>query len=145
MGWVTGSKPNTPVTAGSSGCFTGWSPPGLPGVTIAANSILFIIAWEFMALGAFFLVTTEDEDRAVREAGWIYLVATHTAALALFALFALMHNATGSFALTAVPAGSTTTAIFLLAVAGFGLKAGIMPLHVWFRARMRWRRAMSRR
>src|ERR1051326_8733645 len=87
-----------------------------------------------MALGAFFLVTTEDEDPAVREAGWIYLIATHTATLSLFALFALLRSATGSYELTALPddvAPHVATAIFLLAVIGFGFKAGLMPLHIW--------------
>ena len=114
--------------------FYGLVTAALAGVTIAANSILFLIAWEIMALSAFFLITTEDEDRTVREAGWLYLVATHTATLCLFALFALLRNVTGSFALVALPDGlgpGIATAIFLLAIIGFGLKAGVMPLHVW--------------
>ena len=44
-------------------------------------------------------------------------------------------TATGSFDLGPVSQGALTagelTAIFLLALVGFGLKAGIMPLHVW--------------
>ncbi len=114
--------------------FYGLVTAAMAGVTIAANSILFLVAWEIMALSAFFLITTEDEDRTVREVGWIYLVATHTATLCLFALFALLRNVTGSFALVALPDGPGTgiaTAIFLLATIGFGLKAGMMPLHVW--------------
>ena len=114
--------------------FYGLVTAALAGVTIAANSILFLVAWEIMALSAFFLITTEDEDRAVSEAGWLYLVATHTATLCLFALFALLRNVTGSFALVALPDGlgaGVATAIFLLAIIGFGLKAGVMPLHIW--------------
>ncbi len=87
-----------------------------------------------MALSAFFLVTTEDEREEVRDAGWVYLVATHTATLCLFALFALLRLASGNFGLAplsaAVPPG-LSTAIFVLALIGFGIKAGIMPLHVW--------------
>jgi hydrogenase-4 component B len=104
-------------------------------MVIARNSILFLFGWEIMALSAFFLVTTEDHDREVRETGWIYLVATHVATLSLFALFALLRVATGSFALTRLLPESLSpgaaTAIFALALFGFGLKAGIMPLHVW--------------
>ena len=114
--------------------FYGLVTAALAGVTIAANSILFLVAWEIMALSAFFLITTEDEDRAVSEAGWLYLVATHTATLCLFALFALLRNVTGSFALVALPDGlgaGVATAMFLLAIIGFGLKAGVMPLHIW--------------
>jgi hydrogenase-4 component B len=104
-------------------------------VVVARNGVLFLAAWEVMALAAFFLVTTEDREEPVRQAGWVYLVATHTATLCLFALFALLRAATGSFTLAPLAEGAVTpglaTAIFVLALAGFGLKAGIMPLHVW--------------
>ncbi|MEX2285714.1 MAG: proton-conducting transporter membrane subunit [Planctomycetaceae bacterium] len=104
-------------------------------VVVAQNAVLFLMAWEIMALSAFFLVTTEDEDESVRDAGWVYLVATHSAALCLFAMFALLRSVVGSFAMVPLPEGSITpgmaNAVFLLALTGFGLKAGIMPLHVW--------------
>jgi hydrogenase-4 component B len=108
---------------------------GLSLLVIARNSILFLFGWEIMALSAFFLVTTEDDDREVREAGWLYLVATHTATLSLFALFALLYSVNGSFTLGPLNRDALTpgvkTAIFALALVGFGLKAGIMPLHIW--------------
>jgi hydrogenase-4 component B len=104
-------------------------------LVVARNSILFLFGWEIMALSAFFLVTTEDQDTEVRTAGWIYLVAAHVATLCLIALFILLREAGGSFALHPLAEGSVTpnmsTAIFVLALVGFGLKAGIMPLHVW--------------
>jgi hydrogenase-4 component B len=88
-----------------------------------------------MALSAFFLVTTEDEQKQVRETGWMYLVATHIATLCLFGLFALLRQVSGSFTLAPLNEGAltsgTATQIFILVLAGFGLKAGIMPLHVW--------------
>ena len=102
---------------------------------VARNSLLFLVGWEIMALAAFFLVTTEDHDREVRAAGWVYLACTHTATLCLFALFALLRSAIGSFSLTSIPAeaitGSFETAVFTLAVLGFGMKAGVVPLHLW--------------
>jgi hydrogenase-4 component B len=104
-------------------------------VVVARNAVLFLVAWETMALGAFFLVTTEDEDESVREVGWVYLVATHSATLCLFAMFALLYRMVGSFELAPLGADTFTpgmaTAVFLLALVGFGLKAGLMPLHVW--------------
>lgn len=108
---------------------------GMAVVVIARNSILFLFGWEIMALSAFFLVTTEEDDREVRETGWLYLVSTHTATLCLFAVFALLHTAHGSFALAPLAQDSLTptmaTAAFALSLAGFGIKAGLMPLHVW--------------
>ena len=46
-------------------------------VVLARNGVLFLVAWEVMALASFFLVTFEDEKDSVREAGWTYLVASH--------------------------------------------------------------------
>ncbi|HLJ12197.1 MAG TPA: proton-conducting transporter membrane subunit, partial [Planctomycetaceae bacterium] len=115
--------------------FYGTMAAGMALLVIARNSILFLFGWEIMAVSAFFLVSTEDDRQEVRETGWIYLVATHSATLCLFALFAILYSATGTFALAPLEAKSltpgTATAIFVLALLGFGLKAGIMPLHVW--------------
>jgi hydrogenase-4 component B len=102
---------------------------------IARNAVLFLVGWEIMALSAFFLVATEDHHPAVREAGWLYLAATHVGTLCLFGLFALLRAAAGDFLLAPFADGAVSpalqTAIFVLALVGFGLKAGVMPLHVW--------------
>jgi hydrogenase-4 component B len=115
--------------------FFGLVPAGMALMVVARNALLFLMAWEVMTLAAFFLVSTEDEDPEVREAGWHYLVATHVGVLALLGMFAILRSATGSFDLGPVLPGVLTagelTAVFLLALLGFGLKAGIMPLHVW--------------
>jgi hydrogenase-4 component B len=116
--------------------FYGLLTAGMALVVVAANSILFLFGWEIMGLAAFFLVITEDRDQQAREAGWTYLVATHLGALCLFALFALLYKANwSSFALQPLAEGrlspSMATAVFVLALLGFGVKAGIMPLHVW--------------
>ncbi|MGC8559868.1 MAG: proton-conducting transporter membrane subunit [Phycisphaerae bacterium] len=114
--------------------FYGLFVAGMVLVTVADDGLAFIIAWEIMALASFFLIATEDQHAACRQAAWVYFVATHLATLLLMALFALLHAATGSFLLVAVPAAAgwkIETAIFLTALAGFGLKAGIMPLHFW--------------
>src|SRR6266849_5442896 len=96
--------------------FYGTLTAGMALLVIARNSILFLFGWELMALSAFFLVTTEDDRSEAREAGWIYLVAAHVATLCLFALFALLRGASGSFTLAPLHEGEvapgTTTAIF---------------------------------
>ncbi len=104
-------------------------------VVLARDSVLFLVAWEVMALAAFFAATADDDDAEVRRAGWIYLVATHMGTLCLMALFALLRHVSGSTALQPVAAGLLTSAaastIFILAMVGFGFKAGLVPLHVW--------------
>jgi hydrogenase-4 component B len=115
--------------------FYGTLTAGMALLVIARDGILFLFGWEFMALSGFFLVATEDEKLEVREASWIYLVATHVATLCLFALFSLLRTASGSFALAPLDADRMSpgiqTAVFVLALVAFGLKAGVMPLHVW--------------
>jgi hydrogenase-4 component B len=115
--------------------FYGLVTAGMALLVVARNSLLFLVGWEIMALAAFFLVTTDDHEREVRAAGWVYLACTHTATLCLFGLFALLRSAVGSFSLTSIPdeaiTGTFETAVFTLAVLGFGLKAGVMPMHLW--------------
>ena len=107
----------------------------LAAVVLAGDGVAFLFAWEIMALAAFLLVTTEDERAEVRQAGWIYLVSTHVGTLALFALFALWWAVSGSLELRPLSAlaarPGVASALFLLAFLGFGLKAGIVPMHFW--------------
>jgi hydrogenase-4 component B len=115
--------------------FYGLVTAGIAVVLVARSTMLFLAGWEVMALSAFFLVSAEEDKKEARDAGWLYLISTHAATLTLFALFALLHDATASFALAPLPMGVAASpvgrAIFLLALGGFGLKAGLMPLHVW--------------
>jgi formate hydrogenlyase subunit 3/multisubunit Na+/H+ antiporter MnhD subunit len=103
-------------------------------VLTARNAILFLMAWEVMTLASFFLVTWEDERREVREAGWVFLVATHVGTAFLLAFFAILGTRAHSLdfdAFALLPAGALGGACFLMAVAGFGTKAGFVPFHVW--------------
>src|SRR5262249_55059131 len=86
--------------------FYGLVAAGMALLVFARNSILFLFGWEIMALSAFFLVTTEDDDPEVCATGWIYLAAAHTATLFLFALFALLRAASGSFTLQPLEPGT---------------------------------------
>ena len=106
-------------------------------VVVAHSVVLFFIAWELMAISSYVLIVTEHERADVRRAGLIYLVATHTATLALFAMFAVWIGSAGdwSFATLAGAApllGAGTHGVLLaLALFAFGFKAGVVPLHIW--------------
>jgi hydrogenase-4 component B len=105
-------------------------------VTVARDGFLFLVCWEIMSLASFFLVTAEHEIREVRHAGWIYLIATHLATAFLMAFFVLLFKESGSFSfhdfVNLGPISSALAGIlFLLALIGFGTKAGIFPFHVW--------------
>jgi formate hydrogenlyase subunit 3/multisubunit Na+/H+ antiporter MnhD subunit len=109
---------------------------GMTLVLLARNAVLFLSAWELMAVSSFFLVTFEHERESVRSAGWIYLVATHLGTGFLLVFFILMGRETGSMDFTiwaaqGIHAPELAGMLFLLAVVGFGTKAGFMPFHVW--------------
>ncbi len=105
-------------------------------VVVARNAVLFLVAWEVMSLASYFLVTFDDEDEKVCAAGMTYLVATHLGTAFLLAFFVLLGQPAGSLDFNALaaasgPASATGSSLFLLALVGFGTKAGFMPLHVW--------------
>ena len=108
---------------------------GMAMLTISDNGIDFLVAWEVMALSTFFVIATEDQKPAARQAAWVYLVATHVGTLLLFALFGILRVISGSFLLRPLLPGQAgmglQTVIFLLALVGFGFKAGMVPLHLW--------------
>lgn len=100
-------------------------------VLVTANGLHFLIAWELFTVSAYFLVTLERQKREVRAAGWLYLAASHVSMMCLFAFFALLAARTGSWELGAMRDRPELAPLFWLALAGFGLKAGLFPLHVW--------------
>ena len=104
-------------------------------VVLARNGVLFLMAWEVMSLASFFLVMFEDDKPAVRQAGWTYLVATHLGTAFLLVLFFLLGRQSGSLDFDGfrgqTGVGAMPSVVFLLAVVGFGTKAGFMPFHVW--------------
>ena len=107
---------------------------GLALVVTAAHAVLFLLAWELMAVSAFFLVATDDDKPEVRRAAWVYLVATHAGTACLFAAFALLRAGSGSFEIQRVALSPSASVVFVLGVVGFGMKAGIVPLHFWLPA-----------
>ncbi len=105
-------------------------------VVTARAVVPFLIAWESMAVLAYFLVVFESEKADVRRAGLIYLVATHTGTLALFAMFAFWGRSAGLLSFEALAASAVSlpaqgALVLGLALVGFGLKAGLVPLHFW--------------
>jgi hydrogenase-4 component B len=107
----------------------------MAGVVTSQAVVPFLISWEVMAVSAFLLVIFENEREDVRRAGLLYLVLTHTSMLALLAMFAGWGRSAGdltfaTLAETGLP-GASGTLILVLALVGFGMKAGVVPLHVW--------------
>ena len=104
-------------------------------VCLAANALLFLAAWEVMALAGFVLVWTEHERPEAQRAAFVYLASAHAGNLALFAAFALLGRMAGSFefaAMSGLDGGSRLAGwVYVLGLLGFGLKAGLVPFHFW--------------
>lgn len=100
-------------------------------VLLSSNGLHFLIAWELFALSGFFLITLDRQRREIRAAGWLYLAASHAGTLCLFAFFAALAGRTGSWELGPMRAHPELGPLFWLAFAGFAVKAGLFPLHIW--------------
>ncbi|MCC6751431.1 MAG: oxidoreductase [Deltaproteobacteria bacterium] len=106
-------------------------------VLVARQALLFLVAWEAMTLLAYLLVTVDHGEAEVRRAGLVYLIASHVAVVALLALFLALGTRSGGSLDFASIAGawrgapSGTAGILVLALIGFGVKAGVVGLHVW--------------
>lgn len=106
-------------------------------VVSANNGLYFLFAWEMMSLSSYFLVIFENKIRENIQAGILYLVMTHVGTAFILISFLLLYSATGSFnfddirALAAQTPATIKNSVFILALIGFGTKAGIIPLHIW--------------
>lgn len=103
-------------------------------VFTAGNAVFFLIAWEAMSVLSYFLVIFESEQEANQRAGSIYLIMTSLGTAFLLTAFLIMFRYTGTLNLAASSAAIPLPArngLFLLFLIGFGLKAGIVPLHIW--------------
>ncbi|HEY8874323.1 MAG TPA: proton-conducting transporter membrane subunit [Stellaceae bacterium] len=105
-------------------------------VITARDGLLFLLAWELMALAPFFLVIFDDRQASVRHAAWTYLAATHLGTVFLLVMFVLVGGLAGTSDFSGYAAvlrdnPTLSSGVFVLALVGFGSKAGIVPAHVW--------------
>lgn len=104
-------------------------------VVVADNALWFLVFFEMMTLASYFLVIFDQDAEAV-SAGFIYFLMAHAGSMAIMAAFFLMANAAGgSFDFAAFraahPSEPVASIVFVLALLGFGTKAGMIPLHAW--------------
>jgi hydrogenase-4 component B len=109
----------------------------MAGVVLSGHAFLFLFFWEGMSLTTYFLINYEHEDPAARRASYLYVVMTQLGTASLVVMFVILFSHTGSFSFGAFtdPAsrlpGALQSVIFLCATTGFGIKAGIIPFHIW--------------
>ena len=106
-------------------------------VVAANNSILFLFAWELMAISSYFLVIFERHEEKNIEAGTLYILISQLGAGLLFAAFLLLYRFTGSFDFDTIRASVGAIPFLIqhiilgLALVGLASKAGVIPLHIW--------------
>src|SRR5215475_2362227 len=104
-------------------------------VPCAGNVLTFLLMWESMALTSYFLVLTETDEPETVLAGVWYLAMTHAGLVLVLVAFLLLATSAASTTFGDLRAAgrllspSARNAVFLLALLGFGSKAGIIPLH----------------
>jgi formate hydrogenlyase subunit 3/multisubunit Na+/H+ antiporter MnhD subunit len=103
------------------------------GVVTARDGVLFMVAWELMTVASYVLISFDYEDAAAKRAGWVFLIAAHIAVMCLLLMFLALGRASGRFAFAGFVVTGTFTPVlvFALALVAFGIKAGLVPLHVW--------------
>lgn len=106
-------------------------------VVTASNGIFFLIAWEIMSVTSYFLVIYDRRDENNLKAGFLYLVMTHIGTVFIIIALLLLNRVSGSFDFEIIKAASpfipqaVKNLVFVLALIGFGTKAGIIPFHIW--------------
>ena len=104
-------------------------------VVLADDAYAFMVMWETMALSSFFLVTANHRIVEIQRAGYLYLLIAHIGAIGILLCFGVLQANTGDYTFANMRAQHLSpfwaSAAFLLALFGFGAKAGIVPLHVW--------------
>lgn len=112
-----------------------WFLASMVWVFLAADAYSFLIAWEFMALSSYFLIVAYKPTTETRHADFLYFLIAHIGALAILLSFAVMLSGQSDFTFEAIRHAhltpTYTSLAFVLALIGFGAKAGLLPLHVW--------------
>ncbi len=104
-------------------------------VVIADDAYAFMVVWETMAFSSFFLVMANHRIPEIRNAGYLYMLVAHIGALGILLCFGVLQANTGDYTFASMRAQHLSpfwaSAAFVLALFGFGAKAGILPLHAW--------------
>ena len=119
----------------SLGLFTGLFVFGMLLVLLADDAFVFMVAWELMSVSSYFLVVYQHQHSANRRAAFLYLLMAHMGGLAILLGFGVLASFGGSFTFDAMRAANLSLAwasiAFALTFFGFGMKAGMVPLHAW--------------
>ncbi len=117
------------------GLFTGLFVAGMELVLLADDTFFFVIAWELMSVSSYFLVAFQHEHASNRRAAFLYLLMAVIGAMAIILAFGVLAGFSGGLTFDHFRTVKLTpvwaSVAFVLALFGFGMKAGLVPLHAW--------------
>jgi len=126
---------HSPYPLSVLGVFTGLFITGMLLVLLADDAYTFMVAWELMSLSSYFLVAYQHSSSHNRRAAFLYLLMAHVGGLAILLAFSVLANAGGGFTFDAMRSTNISVTwasiAFGLGLFGFGMKAGLTPLHAW--------------
>jgi formate hydrogenlyase subunit 3/multisubunit Na+/H+ antiporter MnhD subunit len=104
------------------------------GVVLAGDLMTLFVCFELLGLVALLLVVHDGSDKA-RRAGVKYFWMTLLGGFSLLAGILLIHALAGTTSIAPLPLEGASPglvwAAFILLLIGFGVKAGMVPLHTW--------------
>lgn len=108
---------------------------GMEGVLLANDAFFFVIAWEIMSVSSYFLVAFQHDHAANRRAAFLYLLMAVIGGVSIILGFGVLAKFTHTFDFDSFRTTLLTpfwgTVAFLLGLLGFGMKAGLVPVHAW--------------
>lgn len=117
------------------GVATGLFVAGMQLVVVADDTYAFMIAWELMSVSSYMLVSYEHRDAANRRSAFLYLLMAQIGAVMILMAFGVLSGFNTDLSFDALRVNELSnlwaTIAFLLAMFGFGMKAGIVPVHIW--------------
>ena len=102
-------------------------------VVVSSGGFSFLFAWELMTIASFMLILFEADRQEVRRAALNYLVMM-IGFLFLVVGFVMLYNVAGSANFAAINAyyeHANLLPLFVILFIGFGMKAGLFPMHIW--------------
>ncbi len=110
--------------------FTMVSMGGNFGLIVAQDLFSFYLSFALMSFSSYGLVVHYRSEEAIR-AGRVTIFLVVLGEILIFTALVLIHRSAGTSLLAAVPGISPGGWTLALVFAGFGIKAGALPLHVW--------------
>jgi len=106
-------------------------------ILIAADALLFLLAWEAMSIFSYLLVNFEHRRDESSRAAYLMLAMGEAGFMAVALVFLFLAASAGSLEFSALKTAGAELGsaarwlVFLLTFFGFGVKAGLVPVNTW--------------